>query len=241
MKNPHVESEPTWHPWAAIAGWVVPGLGHALIGQKTRAIILAVTIGSLWLGGFLIGGICVFDQQEHPAWFLGQVLVGPSLAANAYLNHQKLRFIDGKPSPDRPYAYEPSYGRVNEQGILYTALAGLLNLLALLDVVYRQPRSAKDAGKDHAGPARPADPPPVAAPALLLPLLAYRPFLDPLPLHEQWLAMLLPLVIAISVVYKTIKLEHLSELPRQAALLSAQILAFMVLVAAALLLLTEML
>jgi hypothetical protein len=67
----------------------------------------------------------------------------------------------------------------------------------------------------------------------------YRPFLDPLAVDDEWLLLLIPLVVVISVVYKTIKLEDLSRLPRQAALLSAQIIAFMAAAAAVLWGLTE--
>ena len=54
----------------------------------------------------------------------------------------------------------------------------------------------------------------------------------------MWLVLLLPLVVAISVVYKTIKLEDLSRLPREAGILCVQILSFMVLAAAGLWVLT---
>jgi hypothetical protein len=70
-------------------------------------------------------------------------------------------------------------------------------------------------------------------------LLAYTPFLDPLPLDGQWLLLLIPLAIAIALVYKTIKLPHLVQLPRQTAVLAAQILVFMVLAAAVIWLLSE--
>ena len=68
----------------------------------------------------------------------------------------------------------------------------------------------------------------------------YRPFLDPLPLDRHWLLLLLPMVIGIGVVYKTIKLEDLAQLPKQAFYLSAQILMFMMLAAIALWLIVEM-
>jgi hypothetical protein len=71
-------------------------------------------------------------------------------------------------------------------------------------------------------------------------LLAYRPFLEPLPLDTYWLLLLPPLVLAVSVVYKTIKLEDLAELPGQALFLSGQIIAFMILAAAALWMITEL-
>lgn len=70
--------------------------------------------------------------------------------------------------------------------------------------------------------------------------IAYMPLRDPLPVGDYWLLLLLPLVIAISVVYKTIKLHDLSRLPREAAVLAGQIIAFMVLAAAGLWLLTEL-
>lgn len=69
-------------------------------------------------------------------------------------------------------------------------------------------------------------------------LLAYRPFLDPLPIDGYWL--LLPLVIAIAVVYKTIKVDDLVRLPREATILATQIMIFMVLAAVALWLLVEL-
>jgi hypothetical protein len=70
--------------------------------------------------------------------------------------------------------------------------------------------------------------------------LAVRLLLEPLPLDDYWLVLLLPLSIAIAVVYKTIKLDDLTRLPRQASYLAAQIVAFMVLAAAALWLMTEL-
>lgn len=70
--------------------------------------------------------------------------------------------------------------------------------------------------------------------------LGFRPFLDPLPIDRYWMLLLLPLVIGISVVYKTIKVDNLERLPREAAVLAAQIVAFMIMAAAALWMLTEL-
>ncbi len=68
-------------------------------------------------------------------------------------------------------------------------------------------------------------------PAIGLLTLAYRPFLDPLPLDTYWLMLLPPLAIVIAIVYKTIKLHDLADLPKQATFLAAQIIAFMILAA----------
>lgn len=58
-------------------------------------------------------------------------------------------------------------------------------------------------------------------------LLAYTPFLDPLPVHNIWLWLIVPLILAVSLGYKTIKTHDLSNLPRDTASLATQILAFM--------------
>jgi Family of unknown function (DUF6677) len=149
---------PTWNLHAAVAGWLVPGLGHWVLGQRKRAVILAVTIVSLWLAGWLISGVSGFDRHDHFAWFLGQSLIAPSIGVEWW--HERIKPPRGTPDPnDTDVAYEPSYGRVSEQGILYTALAGLLNLLAIMDVVYcdaehrRRPPAAPPADAPTAGDA----------------------------------------------------------------------------------------
>ena len=163
---------------AAVAGWVLPGLGHLLTGHTVRGLVLAVTLGSLWLGGLLIGGLSVVDRQADPAWFLGQALLAPSLAANHYRARLVTDYRAAHPNapggrlvPANHPPLEPSFGRARELGTLYTSLAGLLNLLAMLDVVYRPaprtraPRTAGGSGKAkgyprqrdrrHHGPPRP--------------------------------------------------------------------------------------
>ncbi|MCC6681308.1 MAG: hypothetical protein IT445_10455 [Phycisphaeraceae bacterium] len=74
----------------------------------------------------------------------------------------------------------------------------------------------------------------------LFSLGGWRPFLDPLPLDSHFLLFLIPLVVVIAVVYKTIKLDDLSTLPKATLVLSVQIIAFMILTALALWMITEM-
>jgi hypothetical protein len=70
-------------------------------------------------------------------------------------------------------------------------------------------------------------------------LLAYRPFVDTL---EQCIHgadalqfyFLIPLVIAISIIYKATKVANLRDLPKHAAIMCAQILVVMALAAVAL-------
>ena len=75
--------------------------------------------------------------------------------------------------------------------------------------------------------------------ALLHPMLAYRPFIDSLEpvfpdAYKYWLWLLVPLVVAISIVYKCMKVRTLRRLPWEASKMSLQIIVAMALAAAAL-------
>lgn len=69
----------------------------------------------------------------------------------------------------------------------------------------------------------------------MLTLLAYRAFIDPLPIGNGrgWIGLVVPLVVLVAVAYKTIKLPDLRQLPRQATVLALQIYIFMAAAAAA--------
>jgi hypothetical protein len=147
--KPDSALNPRFHPLEALAGWLIPGLGHIILGQVARGLIVMAAVVGLWLGGMLIGGIGVIDSQSPPEarnqppkaslWFFGQALVGPSLGVNWFVQSVNSRNrSEGQfsPAPEEHPVYDPSLGHPNELGTLYTALAGMLNLLAILDVAY---------------------------------------------------------------------------------------------------------
>ena len=70
--------------------------------------------------------------------------------------------------------------------------------------------------------------------------LAYRPFIDPLPIGNSpaWSLLCVPLVVLVALAYKTIKLRRLDGLPRYTAVLCLQILVFFIAAAAVLWVLT---
>jgi hypothetical protein len=120
-------------------------MGHIVIGQARRGVILMVTLLGLYLAGLFIGGIDVIDSRDDKLWFVGQCLMGPiTPLIDRY--HQYARKL---PEDDRP---DVAVNRVNELGTLYCTLAGLLNLLAIMDVAVRT-GPAESAEKTAARPA----------------------------------------------------------------------------------------
>jgi hypothetical protein len=57
-------------------------------------------------------------------------------------------------------------------------------------------------------------------------LLAYRPFLDPLPVwpNSVWPWLLVPLSVAVAIVYKSIRCNKMSQVPREASAITIWIL-----------------
>lgn len=162
MAKEHTTTTSKWNIAAALAAWLLPGLGHFLLGQRKRGIILFISIGLMWAFGLGLGGISVIDRANHPAWFVGQMFVGPSVVVNYY--HTSLRQrIGGEPQPklgatSPEPVYIPSFGRLHEEGTLFVALAGMLNILAILDVMYRDPQKSRHRDDPSKADPKPATP-----------------------------------------------------------------------------------
>lgn len=102
-----------------LAGWLIPGLGHWLQGRRQRAVLVFLLVtGMVVLGAGLAQGANL-DRGRHFYYWAGQFLAGgPSLVLEWMHGHALVR-------GEVPY---------HDAGICFGALAGLLNVLALLDV-----------------------------------------------------------------------------------------------------------
>jgi hypothetical protein len=118
----------------AVMAWLLPGLGHWMVGQRCRGIVIGLTLGMLFTGGLLIGGIDVVDPNRDLVWFAPQAGVGPLAVGCGMWRGAISRQAEETGDVD----HTMSIGRVNEMGTLYCAVAGVLNLLAILDAVHRQ-------------------------------------------------------------------------------------------------------
>jgi hypothetical protein len=122
-------------PVLLLAEWLLPGLGYIARGQIARGLTIGITLLGLFIGGMWVGGMKVVvpfasyrpaqigqEIREKP-WFLAQVLMGPVAIVSGGLA--------------RDPGFVTSHARVNEIGTLYTVVAGLLNLLTLVDLSHR--------------------------------------------------------------------------------------------------------
>ena len=52
--HPRTDSSPELRPLAALLAWLLPGLGHWMLGQRVRALRIMAGMWLLILGGILL-------------------------------------------------------------------------------------------------------------------------------------------------------------------------------------------
>ena len=101
--------------------WLVPGAGHYALGEKKRAVIIFVAIILTFLVGVYVGSVGVIDPVHARPWYFAQMMNSP------------LVMILGRIGATGNYRV---YGRAGEIGQIYTSIAGLLNLLCIVNAIY---------------------------------------------------------------------------------------------------------
>lgn len=138
-------------PIAGFLAWLVPGMGHIYLGYRGRGLVLLATITATFWTGVAIGGVRnTIDPKQRRLWFVAQMgTAGNTLAG--YLLHKVVE--EGAPSknqvPSRNQfghsqrtqpslkAAPPGNWVSADVGVHYTGVAGLLNLLIILDALGR--------------------------------------------------------------------------------------------------------
>jgi Family of unknown function (DUF6677) len=120
-------------PAAAILAWLLPGLGHWWIGDKVRAVILFCVVTTTFWGGVAVGGVrTVVSQRENGPWIAAQLCMGPQAFAALYAGHS----LRAREAADSHTSYKAPWPS-GDIGVIYAGVAGLLNLLVILDVLAR--------------------------------------------------------------------------------------------------------
>lgn len=106
---------------ACLAGWLVPGAGHLLLGRKGRGLFFLAALGSLFaLGLAMDARLQMYLGLDDPLSFLrslAQMAMGVP-----YFLARGLGFEAGQVK-----------GVTHEYGNTFTEVGGLLNVLVILD------------------------------------------------------------------------------------------------------------
>ncbi len=147
MKSSSSASSPLRGPVAAVLAWIVPGLGHIYIGERARGLIFMIAIALTFWGGVAIGGVKnTVNPRERALWFVGQVCAGVHpFVAVAWSRQIEI-------PPDADMTRYVAYGQMEDISVVYTAIAGMLNVLVILDVLVRAERRSEVEFAGRAGP-----------------------------------------------------------------------------------------
>ncbi len=128
-----IESSVLRAPLAGLLAWILPGLGHIYLGHRTRGLILMVTITATFWSGVAIGGVAgTVNPDTRKLWFVAQLCTGGNTLAAASMTSRVMAALP--PSRTAPYL---GHWSAIDIGVHYTGVAGLLNLLVILDAIAR--------------------------------------------------------------------------------------------------------
>jgi hypothetical protein len=124
-----------------LGAWLVPGLGHMLIGRRAKAALYFVVITATFLAGTALAEGRNLSIERDPIYFgaymfnAGETAIGWWLTRRLELDH---------------------WIPLLQLGLTYTAVACLLNVVAMMDFVATCSRGAEargGGGAEAAGPA----------------------------------------------------------------------------------------
>jgi hypothetical protein len=103
-----------------VASWLVPGLGHFLLGRTGRAIVFFIAVGGLAIAGFHMRGNVFPPRSADPFAALG--FYADAASGIFYLLARVLE----RAGPDVSRA-------AGDYGTRFIAAAGIVNLIAIFD------------------------------------------------------------------------------------------------------------
>ncbi len=113
-----------WGPAVAL-GWLIPGAGHLLLKKTGRGVLLLLAVTGMFLCGLMMRGAMFHPQSGdllttliNTGGFVGDVCSGMLYLLSVWLGYNQ---------PDMA-------GHVHDYGTKFLVTAGLLNLLAIVDV-----------------------------------------------------------------------------------------------------------
>ncbi len=104
--------------WVLLA-WLLPGLGHFMQGRRRRAWIVFGLLISLFALGTLFAEGTNLSRERHFYYWSGQFLIGAPALVGEWLG-RGVRLDGALP--------------LGDAGLVFACVAGLLNILAMIDV-----------------------------------------------------------------------------------------------------------
>jgi TM2 domain-containing membrane protein YozV len=136
--------------FAFLAGWLMPGLGHMILGKVAKGLFLFGLLALTYVFGLWLSGWHTVSFDDNPFYHVGMYGSGLTTTLGFMLGDPK-----AFPRDDIPKAWF-------DPGLLYVCVVGLLNVVMMLSLVDLKKPSAKPAAP-AAEPAKVEEPAPAPA------------------------------------------------------------------------------
>ena len=104
---------------AMMLAWLVPGLGHFFQGRRARGAMVTVALVGLFVLGTVLAEGSNLSRERHFYYWAGQFLIGlPGILAELFAGDMRIT----------------SHITYVDTGLVFGCIAGLLNILAMIDV-----------------------------------------------------------------------------------------------------------
>ena len=111
-------------PWViGFISWLVPGLGHILLGRTVRGVLSAATVLTMFVLGIMIGGH-IYGLRESNEGLLSSLFGLCDLGSGILYFFSRFAGLAVNERPEQATA---------EYGSVFLMVAGLLNLILALD------------------------------------------------------------------------------------------------------------
>jgi TM2 domain-containing membrane protein YozV len=108
---------------ALILSWVVPGCGHLYLGKRVKAIIFFVLIVGAFFYGMWLSDFNNVSPARYKLAAVAQAFSGFPAVAGLAIDQTKRGVINEGP-------------QIFDVSLVYTCVAGLLNLLVVIDAIF---------------------------------------------------------------------------------------------------------
>ena len=127
--------------WSVLLAWLVPGLGHGVAGFRRQGILLFLLVGGTFAAGLGISHLEAVSRDLHPFAFWAEIGFGGASLLLSWIDPARDLLLEGA-AVSRPQIVP----RFADTGLLFCSIAGLLNMLVLLDLVDRMLGKGKEPG-----------------------------------------------------------------------------------------------
>lgn len=101
-----------------ILAWLIPGAGHYYLGKQAKAIYFFVSITLTFFLGVFLAKFCNINIDRYPWHYIGEIFNGGATLILQYFTRDN---IIGE------------FNRFLDYGTLITTVAGLLNIVVMVD------------------------------------------------------------------------------------------------------------